>query len=263
MLPASAFDYSGSQLSNWFSNYAANADTAFNQGQIFLTDAINFQAAGAGCYYFLIAANIVMLGLSIVSTALTLYKLRVSAVKPASDVLSAGCCGCGCGTNESGLSNPCATLVIVSVAWGVSVPIALISWPTTMSLVLQAIKNWAVQSSAVVLDYSGVITESYTLSAGYYLNVAAVGAQMIALILTCVSRDAHRSYVIAESPMTSVVTVNPAGGFSAPTPHAQSFAFATLPVLSQTQIVVPPPPSFSPSLPPPAPPGAVISLEPN
>lgn len=240
-LSASSFTYSGGPLSNWFAAYAANADAAFNQGQEFLQDALGFQAAGAGCYYFLIALNVVMLGLSIVSTSITLHKLRAAAMKPASDVLSTGCCGCGCGANEAGLGNPCATLIILSVAWGVSVPLALISWPTTMSLVLQAIKNWAVQSSAVVLDYSGVIAESYTLSAGYFFNVAAAAAQMIALILTCVSRDAHRSYAFAESPMTSVITVNPAGGFSTPTTHVE--------------LATPPVPQI---LSTPAPPGAVL-----
>jgi len=179
--------------------------------------------AGAACYFYVIALNALLLGLAIASAATTAVRLSRGEVKKSdAPFVHGGCCGCGGG--PGGLGDPCTAVALAAVAFGLTLPVALIAWPATMGICVAAFI--AGLFSAAALGVPSL--PAYALGAGYAMAGAGVALQLAAMIAACVARDAFRAHAYSGAVRggaggaTTVVVVPPSGlqmaaaGYGAP-----------------------------------------------
>jgi hypothetical protein len=227
-LTDASFSYTNSQA-GWFLKY-----TTYDQFGLvtsFLASAQRSATSGAGCYYFLMCFSALFLGLGLASSALVTHRLRTGTVKRSEAALEVGCCGSGGG---GGLGDPCIAVAMVATTFGVSLPLAVSAWPIAMAAALVSVLSWG-QLGSVTSVGTTFATGTFTLGAGYGLACAAVGCQMVALILVCTARDAYREHAYsgvtprAAAASNTVVVMQPAGmafvpagaSVAFPNPYAQ------------------------------------------
>ena len=180
-----------------------------------------YKKAGAGCYFFVIFFVVLLLGLGIASISVVIHKLCNGRAKQP-DVMNQNhvvCCGCGGGGGW--LGDPCTTVALTAITFGLTMPVALIAWPTTMGLLM----------SSYITGYSAIgnsqvmYPNEYTLLTGYSVTCFACFFNLAGMIISIVSRDAYRAHagssrrlhgidvidLTIQQPATTVIVLPPQG----------------------------------------------------